>query len=81
MLTNRSVSVLPVEVNAEVPEWREEALVQVVQLVVVLHQQLQTGLVTTGSSHGLTTEDRTSYITDRQTLRPFIQCSFTTAGS
>lgn len=32
--------VLPVEVHTQVPVRREEALIQVVQLVVVLHEQL-----------------------------------------
>lgn len=49
------------KVNTKVPVWGKEALVQVVQLVVVLHQQLQTGLVTTGCSHGLTQDNTHNY--------------------
>lgn len=45
---------VPVEMNTQVLVSREKALVQVVQLVVVLHQQLQTGLVPAGRAHRLT---------------------------
>lgn len=44
---------LPVKVHSQVPVRGEEALVQVVHLVVVLHQQLQASLATTGRTHGL----------------------------
>lgn len=44
------------EVHTQVPVGGEEALVQVVQLVVVFHEQLQTGLVTTGRTHRLLQE-------------------------
>lgn len=43
------------EVNPQVLVSREEALVQIVQLVVVLHQQLQARLVSTGRAHRLMT--------------------------
>lgn len=41
------------KVHSQVPLRGEETLVQVVHLVVVLHQQLQASLVTTGRTHGL----------------------------
>ena len=43
------------EVDAQVPVGGEEALVQVEQLVVVLHQQLQTLLGPAGGPHSLGT--------------------------
>lgn len=55
------------EVNTEVPVRREEALVQVVQLVVVLHEQLQTSLVTTGRAHGLVQGQHTHRYTSNVT--------------
>lgn len=44
---------VPVEVHTQVPVSGEEALVHIVKLVVILHQQLQAGLITAGSAHGL----------------------------
>lgn len=41
------------EVHAQVPVSGEEALVHIVKLVVILHQQLQAGLITAGCAHGL----------------------------
>lgn len=43
------------KVHSQGPVWREEALVQVVHLVVVLHQEFQASVVPAGSSHGLDT--------------------------
>lgn len=53
---------LPVKVHSQVPVWGEEALVQVVHLVVVLHQQLQARLVTTGRTHGLATQQQQQHM-------------------
>lgn len=48
------------KVHSQVPVWGEEALVQVVHLVVVLHQQLQASVVSTGRSHRLDTHVKSS---------------------
>lgn len=53
---------LPLEVHTQVLVKGEKALVQVVQLVVVLHQQLQTGLVTTRCAHGLKQQHTSIYL-------------------
>lgn len=46
------------EEDSEVLVRGEEPLVQIEKLVVVLHQQLQTYLTTTGCTHGLVQDDR-----------------------
>lgn len=55
---SKCVLVIPVEVNTQVLVSREEALVQIVQLVVVLRQQLQARLVPAGRAHRLMTNQR-----------------------
>lgn len=47
------------KVHSQGPVRREEALVQVVHLVVVLHQELQASVVPAGGSHGLDTHTQT----------------------
>lgn len=49
---------VPVEVHAQASMRGEEALVQVVQLVVVLHQQLQASLAPAGRAHRLLARKR-----------------------
>lgn len=62
------------KVHSQGPVWREEALVQVVHLVVVLHQELQASVVPAGGSHGLDTHTQTQ--THRYRILERSACGF-----
>lgn len=47
---------LPVEMNSQCFVWGKEPLVQEVELIIVLHEELKSSIVTTGGSHGLRKE-------------------------